>query len=66
MEQFLTMLVIDYGGMQSDTRLVPVGRLDFVEALTAVIFCEIHLHNQLIIAKRVLQKSQLHVLCRNS
>ena len=31
MEQFLTMLVIDYGGMQSDTRLVPVGRLDFVE-----------------------------------
>ena len=54
MVQFLIMLVIDYGGMQSDTRLVPVGRLDFVEALTAVIFCEIHLHNQLIIAKRVL------------
>ena len=38
--------VIDYDGMQCDTRLVPVGRLDFVEALTAVIFCEIHLHNQ--------------------
>ena len=49
------MLVIDYGGMQNDTHLVPVGRLDFFEALTAVILCEIHLHNQLIIAKRVLK-----------
>ena len=40
MTQVLTILVTDYGGLQSDTRLVPVGRLDFVKALTAVIFCE--------------------------